>query len=58
MLSDYPLEMKRTLHNPANPAPETPERKGILFFEITQKRHFEGYFCRKCRIGRMFHIKC
>jgi len=37
MLSEYPLEMKRTLHNPANPAPETPERKGILSFEVPKK---------------------
>jgi hypothetical protein len=37
MLSEYPLEMKRTLHNQAKPAPETPERKGILFLEILKK---------------------
>ena len=37
MRSDYPLEMKRTLQNPANPAPETPETKRILFLEITKK---------------------
>ena len=37
MRSDYPLKMKRTLQNPANPAPETPERKGILFLEIPKK---------------------
>jgi hypothetical protein len=37
MLSEYPLEMKRTLQNPANPAPETPEKKGILSLEISKK---------------------
>jgi hypothetical protein len=54
MLSEYPLEMKRTLYNPANPAPETPERKGIFFLEIPKKRILEAISAGNAGLARCF----
>jgi hypothetical protein len=34
------LKSERLFQFPANPAPETPERKAILFFEILKKAFF------------------